>query len=273
MIKKLKYIKDSFQAFFHIRKYFKHFQIIKIYKTFSNLVVLFGAENGNLFIFKLFKNHFLYHDNTSFKNAYKLYGEYNLTNKEVVIKNNYVILHFLPDYKKKQDWLQPLAKSFAKLHQIPTQNIKENINLKKLIEYYESLMNHIPFDLFQKRMRIMDNLEKQEKLLVYCHNDFSFDNFVLYNKSAYFIDIEYSGINDIFCDLAAIKITLQDKFDEFLNSYLSKNIKHRKFIQDNIQNLRQMEYIMLYIAFLWFSILGNKVERKLYKERLKDYNI
>lgn len=273
MIKKIKNIKDFSQAFFYIKKYFKNFTIITIYPTFSNLVVLFRGEDNNLYIFKLFKNHFLYYDNASFKNAYSIYGKHNLTNKEIVIKDYYVILQFLPDQKNKDNWLNPLAQSFATLHQISIQNIKQQINIKNLVQYYESLIKVLSPDLIQKKMQILSNLEKRPKLLVYSHNDFSPDNFVIYNNKAYFIDIEYSGINDIFFELANIKLNLQDKFNEFLAIYLSKNLNYKTFIQEHMPDLQQMEYIVLYITFLWFTILGDRGKTQFYKEKLQNYEI
>ncbi len=273
MIKKIKYIKDFFQAFFYIRKHFKKFRIIKVYKTFSNIVVQFKVAEGKFYIFKLFKNQFLYYGNSSFKNSYDIYGKYELTNQKVIAKDSYVIMKFLPNQKNKSNYLVLLAQSFATLHQIPTKRIKEKVNIKALIQYYEGLVKVLPPNLYQKSAKILQKLEKKQKLLVYCHNDFNLDNFVVYNGKSYFIDIEYSGINDIFFELATIKLSLKDEFDKFLNIYLTKNQKHKTFIQGNIESLKQMEYIVLYITFLWFTILENEVETKFYKEKLQSYNI
>ena len=156
---------------------------------------------------------------------------------------------------KNIDKLKNIALSLKKVHE-SNMNFEGEFNVfNKFDDYFNLLKNKDNFfnfhpsthKLLQFFFKIKDFFKKKSPRLVPCHNDLVPENILLKDK-IYFIDWEYSGMNDLFFDLAAFllesrvnsdleTVFLQTYFDKKDISYERQIIKLYQFTQDFLWTL------------------------------------
>ena len=93
---------------------------------------------------------------------------------------------------------------------------------------------------------------KSKKDLVLCHHDLNIYNIIFQNNKAFFIDWEFSCINDRFFDLASlcIEYKLTKKQEIFLiKSYM------KKYKKSYMKKLQSYKKICTNLWILWFKAL------------------
>lgn len=146
--------------------------------------------------------------------------------------NKYLILEYvnsnniLSTGMLHNDIIDNLQKSLCKIH---GSNLKLNTrSFGKTIDYYHinthkiHKNNNIYMSLLKYKNDILDEIKSYELNLGVCHNDLHLLNIINYNKhDVYFIDFEYASINDIYFDLASMKLCLsENEFDIFIAKYI-----------------------------------------------------
>ncbi|MCF7530282.1 phosphotransferase [Neisseria lisongii] len=153
---------------------------------------------------------------------------------------------------KQRNNLKKIADTLATLHNSKIE-LNNEFNVFEEYQHYLSLLkNKNAFfeynsdinDVIQL-FEIFSCLNKQEKInLVPCHNDLVPENILVKQKECYFIDWEYSGMNDPLFDIAALFLESNFDLEEqqlFLNFYykeefnfleLTEKITHYQFCQD-----------------------------------------
>lgn len=150
------------------------------------------------------------------------------------------------DFKSKK-FLKALTKELKKFHNIKNDNIKtfnpfleirSNINsLKKLDFKFD-----YDIDIFLKKVDLIEKKYLDNKSLGLCHNDLNISNILYKDNKVYFIDFEFSGICDIYFDLATISWFLNtDERMFLLKSYFGE--------VDGFHLSKLYDY--LYIVKLW----------------------
>ena len=98
----------------------------------------------------------------------------------------------------------------------PFKEIYDNINFLKSINF---AFNH-DINILVKKLK---DLEKDLNRKIHyglCHNDLNTSNILYCSNLVYLIDFEFSGMGDVFFDLATISWFLKDKVqDELIKSY------------------------------------------------------
>ncbi|MGA1933087.1 phosphotransferase [Arcobacter sp. YIC-464] len=169
-------------------------------------------------------------------------------------KNGLMICEFLKGNHKekllKKD-IQKIVKSLKKLHTI---KIKDKAyNLKKDFKFYKkTLKDKKLHNIINSSLLELEKLSKYKKDLVLCHHDLNQKN-ILFNKNkAFFIDWEFSCINDRFFDLAAlcIEFKLNSKQEDILLKEYFKKVK-----KEHKQKLKSYKKICTNLWILWFKAL------------------
>lgn len=156
-------------------------------------------------------NFFFKPSNLNNKKVISLLKTKNLTPKAYINNNKYLITKFLEDASLnfKEDYNKEFFESFilrAKdLHALktnitfnPFKEIKNNISLLVM----NNFNLHKEIHLLQHKLNLLEKKLTNEEYLGFCHNDLNSSNILFYNKEILFIDFDYSGMNDIFYDLA-----------------------------------------------------------------------
>lgn len=209
----------------------------------SNYVKLGGLNNKNykitynkspLFLKKYEKTSF---SNNSILNTISLA---KLSPKVIYNDSKLLLTEFIDDslvtedlYKNKI-FLENLAIALKKLHELdssivfsPFNEIKTNLEILYKENFY------IPFNIKPLLMKLDKyEIELSKNLtLGLCHNDLNSSNILYKNNKIIFIDFDYTGVNDIYFDLAAFTWLLNYKSKvDFLTSYFgyySKEIEEK----------------------------------------------
>ena len=109
---------------------------------------------------------------------------------------------------------------------------------------YKKIKKHKEFEFYNNCINGMKSiLEKYSKPqdLALCHNDITAGNIIIKEGKIYLIDFEFSGMNDIYYDLAGFCCMLNDEKREiFLNNYFKDEKCDKEKLNDYIK-----------INFLW----------------------
>ncbi len=191
----------------------------------------FNYENKILNIIKPFNisPKIIYHNKyTGF-----LLSEYIESNRfNIDFYNSTFFLNMLSDKLKKLHKLQS-TNSFS-----PFDHIYNNINTLININYE---FNHDINLLINKLHTLQNSLEKNIHYGL-CHNDLNTSNILYTNYSVFLIDFEFSGMGDIFFDLATISWFLKDEMqNELIKIYFG-------YFDVNLKN-KLNDY--LYVVKLW----------------------
>ena len=107
--------------------------------------------------------------------------------------------------------LTNLVDKIRQIHVLPFDKQMANIKLNSLIDSYSTLDE---FAQFEKGIKTcLEQLTHLPEHLGFCHNDLVKENLLFEQAQVWIIDFEYSAINDVFFDLAAIgqSLNLTDK--------------------------------------------------------------
>lgn len=98
----------------------------------------------------------------------------------------------------------------------PFNEIYKNIDYLKDINYnFQHDLNGI-----LNKLKYIEEIYRDNMDLGLCHNDLNTSNILYTESNVFFVDFEFSGIGDIFFDLATLSWFLNDKLKmELLNSY------------------------------------------------------
>lgn len=186
------------------------------------------------------------------KKAYKK----NIGAKPLLLdKQNQLMICFYLEGKHKEKLnikeIKVLAKNIKKLHKIKSKQKK--YDLKNDLKYYKNKLNN---KKARKSISIckkeINKLKAYKTQLVTSHHDLNPKNIIFYKKSIKFIDWEYTGVNDIFFDLATICSEFHlDKREKTI--LLKKYFKYYKKKDEK----KLSSFIIIYknICKLWFMDL------------------
>lgn len=142
-------------------------------------------------------------------------------------------------------FLNNLVTTLKKIHNLECNNYFNPFN-----EIYNNIdfLNSVNFTFNHDIDLLMNKLKELEinlcKKIHYglCHNDLNTSNILYFNNYVYLIDFEFSGMGDIFFDLATISWFLKDEMqDELIKKYFGySDIELKKKLKD-----------YLYVVKLW----------------------
>lgn len=216
------------------------------------LTSLGGLNNLNYLISYDDKNYFLKYNlkKRNYFNEYNLIDTLNTYNicPKVIYKDpsSYTILSdYLPnsniDETTCQDlnFLYKLAKKLKEMHSLshiyfynPFDEIRKNISLleEKTFQFPKN------FSLLLKKLKVLEADLITDIDIGLCHNDLNPSNILYYKDNVYFIDFEYSGMCDIFFDLATfcwlLNFNCRKRFLEFYFGQCTK--KHLNKLENYI---------------------------------------
>ncbi len=147
---------------------------------------------------------------------------------------------------QNEDYLRKIAKRLNDLHQSDI-SFPNRLNAFEAYDGYIKLLTNsehfYQFDLEMKSLldffnQIRRYFDKHSRPLCPCHNDLVPENILLQGDKLYFIDWEYSGMNDPLFDVAAFLLEARlsdEQVNLFLKSYFNKSDYHN-----------EMQWILLY---------------------------
>lgn len=150
---------------------------------------------------------------------------------------------------KSKDFLSSLANSLNNLHSLsykqvetfnPFNEIRFNINYLKNI----SFEFHHNIDLYIDYLNTLEEKYINKKDLALCHNDLNTSNILFKDNIVYFIDFEFSGVCDIFFDLATLSWFLNEDEQRFLLTSYFKTDENLSYKKEKLNDY-------LFIVKLW----------------------
>lgn len=184
--------------------------------------------------------------------------------------------------------LEIIVKEIKKIHNIKIKT--EHFWEKTIPSWFKNVFDIETKDLINKKYNIINelfkrNFKKEEN--VFCHNDVLNGNILKNKEKLYFIDWEFSGTNNLFCELGNIlceyccNYDLQQYNFNQINSDLKNNILKAYNLEINPSNIYKLELGILASHFLWwvYSIIllknpvaGDFDYKKFRDRRLKELN-
>lgn len=199
---------------------------------------------------------YFFDEETGVKVTYFLENSYSLTHQNI---RNY-------------DFLAKIAKKLNLLHNSKIQ-FPNHFNVFDEYEHYFTLLkNKNAFYQYHPEMKNVTDLFKslqefcndQNIILSPCHNDLVPENILIKENDIYFIDWEYSGMNDPLFDIGAFFLECNLNLDEkifFLHNYYQEPF-------DFEQIMKKISYYQFTQDVLWFLWTLIKEENK---ENFGDY--
>lgn len=177
------------------------------------------------------------------------------------------ITQYLPQHKalthntiRNEENLKSIAKKLYSLHNSDIL-FKNTFNVFDEFEKYINLLKNKNL-FFEYKKEIPNLLKLFQKIKVFlnrdmslspCHNDLVPENILLNDESIYFIDWEYSGMNDPLFDIAAflLEANLNDSQKSlFLKYYFNKN----NINPDVLKKIELYQFTQDVIWFIWTLI-------------------
>lgn len=218
-----------------------------------NLTKIGGLNNSN-YIFKANNRKYVLRvpskDNkNNFINERKILSLISPLNISPLIKyhnsKGVLVSEFIPSSKitlevyNSKDFIYKTVSSLKKLHSSscdiffnPFNEIYKNIYYLKNINYnFQHDINEI-----LNKLKYIEELYHNNLDLGLCHNDLNTSNIIYTENNIFFIDFEFSGMGDIFFDLATLSWFLNDKLRiELLNIYFgSFNLSLKEKLENYI---------------------------------------
>lgn len=183
---------------------------------------------------------YFFDEKTGIKVTYFLENSYSLTHQNI---RNY-------------DFLAKIAKKLKLLHQSAVQFYNRFNVFNEYKHYFSLLKNKNDFYQYHPEMinvihlfeSLSDYFDSQSILLSPCHNDLVPENILIKDNDIYFIDWEYSGMNDPLFDIAAFFLECNLNLDEkkfFLSNYYQEKI-------DFDEVMKKISYYQFTQDVLWF---------------------
>ena len=141
------------------------------------------------------------------------------------------------DIYNSKFFIKNLVVSLKKLHKNkcnvffnPFNEIRNNIYYLKNINY--KFYHDIEGLLY--KLKSIEEFHSSNIDLGLCHNDLNISNILFSNNNIYFVDFEFSGMGDIFFDLATISWFLNEDLKvELLNSYFGN---YTSYLKEKLEN-------------------------------------
>ncbi len=165
--------------------------------------------------------------------------------------------HLTLDEYRTHENIQRIVKKLKRLHELPL--VRATFSPFRQVERYaeqaKSMRVPLPHD-FNKLCKKMAEIEKEQTEDTYpwqrfCHNDLFFVN-VLDDGNIYFIDWEFSGIGDLYYDLATLTYaydspdTLPRNLQEYMLECYFGNVSEENWIR-----LESMKYMVMFFTAMW----------------------
>lgn len=162
----------------------------------------------------------------------------------------------LEEYRTREN-IQRIVKTVKHLHELPL--VKAAFSPFQRVESYakqaQSMQVPLPHD-FDKMLKRMDVIEQEQARDPYpwrrlCHNDLFCVN-VLDDGNIRFIDWEFSGVGDIYYDLATLTYaydsldTLPRELQEYMLACYFGEVR-----QENWTRLEGMAYMLMFFTAMW----------------------
>ena len=229
----------------------KHWRVIS--HGFNNVCVYIESECGQQLLIKEFK------DKLNFK-CIKI--EHALLQKNIVPailavneSHSLVAYQYIPHHKYQETLhIQRLVEKLKALHSSKIVDAY-TIQLEELTYSFNHLRTFSKFEAFIKQC--LQEVKQYPLELGFCHNDLVIENILFDSADTWIIDFEYSGINDINFDLAAVSQSLSfdlEKKKQLLINYFS--VSEISKSQLNKLNLYQDIYNL--VCFFWYTERGLK---------------
>ena len=162
----------------------------------------------------------------------------------------------LEEYRTPEN-IERIVKTVKRLHALPLENA--SFSPFRRVESYARQAQEmgVPFPHdFQKMLDRMSAIEQEQARDSYqwqrlCHNDLFFVN-VLDDGNIWFIDWEFSGVNDIYYDLATLTYaydsldTLPRELQEHMMACYFGEVK-----PENWRRLEGMQYMLMFFTAMW----------------------
>ena len=182
------------------------------------------------------------------KKAYKK----SLSTKPLLLdlKNNFMICEYLKGTHKKElnkKEIKNIARKLRKLHKIKIKN--NSYSFKNELKYYEKILkNNKSQKIIKKSLKLLKKSKKKDFVL--CHNDLNQEN-IIFSKEIFFIDWEFSKINNRFFDLATlcVKFNLNEKEEKLLLEHYFLNVKRMYY-----KKLKSYKKLYKNYWNLWFKV-------------------
>jgi thiamine kinase-like enzyme len=197
------------------------------FKTKKIIIKIFSKTKKNLF------------NRVNEAKLYKELSKTNFTPNLIDYKlNKYFIFDFIESVKL-DNIAEKLALSLGKIHNTKISFIEQKPqNINKLFTKYVNKISQNTFITKSEKQKFTDiinyisyafKIKNNFPLnIAFCHNDLNLDNLLLdKNNNLWVLDFEYASYNDIYFDIACVKIFLsKEDFDIFIKIYeREQNIK------------------------------------------------
>ncbi len=153
---------------------------------------------------------------------------------------------FLDSINNKKN-LKLLGASIKKLHEVPVPKKAKNIFKDSLDLYQNNSVKNLENKFLYKGINIFKDLLKDDEEYVFSHNDLNKTNIIL-NKTFYFLDWEYAGLNHPYFDLALSSSSLNLNEKEI--SYLWEGYSDNKYAL-NMKKLHNWSIFSSFLDYMW----------------------
>lgn len=158
------------------------------------------------------------------------------------------ILPSLSDFAH-DNFMKNLTNNLKKLHNLkcdktfsPFENIRIQIDQCK--EKKLPLPSY--FNILENKLNSLEDTLNNNKIIGLCHNDFNYSNIIISSHNIYFIDFEYSAMNDVFWDLATISWFLDtEERKRLLLHYFGR------FKDEDLKRLVNYLFVVKFYNALW----------------------
>ena len=248
------------------------FKIFKKINDGESSEIFLGEFNRRKSIFKLTKrNNFHLLINEYFKNGViENISRKNVTPNILFYENKIGLLIYeyveIESKNKILKNIQSIGEQLKKFHKI-----KFNKRTKTFEDQFDLYLNKLNSDskniYLKEAIELFNDLKKHENENVFSHNDLNVNNILINKKNIFFIDFEYSSINNKFFDISKII----DSF-KFNNSEISKFLVAYG-IEGNTKEvttkIKRWSLMNTYTELIWAKYINKFNKNFLNKEYLK----
>jgi thiamine kinase-like enzyme len=185
--------------------------------------------------------------------------------------------HLTLDEYRTPESIQRIVSTVKRLHKLPL--VSAIFSPFRLVESYaeQAQRMRVPlphdFDLMCKKMAKVEKEQTDDKYpwRRFCHNDLFCVN-VIDNGKIWFIDWEFSGVGDIYYDLATLTYaydspkTLPDSLQEYMLVCYFGNVSAEHWIR-----LEGMKYMVMFFTAMW-GLLQQGMQNEGHVQEIEGFN-